>query len=489
MTSAIYEIRIESEKIMKDIEKRKSRVCFHGPIQEKTYVVSHTSFMDLKTQNIPFQIIKIVPIETLNIPVIHTFPAILMDQPTKTAYGEAMAYAYAWAAMHKAYAPVSIAYLGRNADLSQYPDAFILDEAGGKRRYAWALITSEKQYPEFSMEKNFSSMKQTIQDPDTKVILALGGGGLKGLAHSTLMKFLNTLGVYSYLDELWGTSVGSLAALWYACNIDPGKMQKSGYDLYNQLFQLKLNPNMLDVLKNLLVHFCLPERLQPSGFSGFVQCTKSLEDYIYSLKKDLPIIKPFYCIAFNIRNFKSEVLTSEKVDTEMYHGKIYHVNPIEAVVASSAVPILFIPKTIQREDKSVQYIDGGIGENTPMKSVYEKWKIDRALGKEQRKKLLIIASGLSSGNTEALFNYQNMHEGDILKLLFKIMGKEIELAHQELLSKDPNVSVWHFQIPLDQYPSFNVKHMPQFIQAGYRSVADTALSIEEEIGKKLKKAA
>ncbi|MBI4970788.1 MAG: patatin-like phospholipase family protein [Candidatus Omnitrophica bacterium] len=375
----------------------------------------------------------------------------------------------------------TIVYLGRDVDLSGDREAFVLDTPGGHRRYAWKLVYENHKLPDFSIEKSFSHMKAQAEDKDTKVIMAFSGGGLKVFATATIVRFLNALGIYKELDEIWGTSGGAIAGLWYSCHIPPEKVQDYGFALYNRLFSLKLSPSKFDVIKNLFVNYCLPEKFRPSGFHGFINCTKSLTDFINAIKEDASLQKPFYCVAFNIQQLKTEVLTSEPVDPNLYNQKIHTVEPIEGAVASSSVPILFAPKTIRRNGCDIQYVDGGLEENIPLKSIYEKWVIDRKSGREKRRRLLIISSGLENENRLDLFNPKSANDRDMINISLSLLFQAIENSQRALLAQDPAVSLWDFQVPLSKYPVFDVKFIPQFYKIGYQEVASKTLEIESRL--------
>jgi len=456
-------------------------MAFYGPTAQNTYFVSDTSSREARFLNIPFQILKSTDTSQSEIPIIQSFPAILMEAPPPSAKNEVIAYALARRPSNK---KVSVVFLGRDVNLSENEGAFFLDIPGGHRKYAWKLVDQEKGYHGFSIEQSFANMKAKIKDPDTKVIVAFGGGGLRVFAHTTLVKFLNALGAYEEIDEIWGTSAGAVAALWYACQISPDAVQRKGYDLYNHLFSLKLSPSKIAVLKNLFVNYCLPERWRPSGFMGFINSTKSIKDFIHDVRRDAPLKKPFYCIAFNIHNLRTEVLTSETLNQGVYPGKIYKVDPMEAAVASSSVPILFVPKPIYRDGREVQYIDGGMEENTPLKSIYEKWMIDRRTGLEKRKRLLLISSSLQSEAQLNLLNTKRLSEHDLAKITFSLLFQAVERSNRALLAQDPCVEVWDFQMPLNQYPLFDVKFIPEFIRSGYQEVARKTLEIENNLKSK-----
>lgn len=475
--SLIYEIKtpLNGDDLLR---MGMGKIAFHGPTPQSSYFASEASVREARLLNIPFEILKSLDVSEVKIPMLQSFPAILMKIPTPEAKEEALAYALAHGHTKS---KTAVIYLGRDVNISEEPGAFFLDRAGGRRKYAWKLVDQEKDDTGFSIEKSFSNIKSRIQDPDTKVVVAFGGGGLRVFAHTTLVKFLNALGIYDKIDEIWGTSAGAIAALWYASGVSPELVQKKGYDLYNHLFSLKLSPSKLEVLKNLFINYCLPEKMRPSGFLGFINCTKSIADFITGVKQDAPLRKPFYCLALNIQNLKTEVLTSETVDGSTYSRKIHKVDPLEAAVASSCVPILFVPKSIYRDGTEVQYIDGGIEENTPLKSIYEKWVIDKKRGFEKRKRLLLISSSLQSEYRLNLFDRKHLNEHSLVKITFGLLFQAIENSHRALLAQDPFVEVWDFQMPLNDYPLFNVKFIPEFIKSGYQEVAQRALEIEQNL--------
>ncbi len=409
-----------------------------------------------------------------------------MDTPNQAAKDAVLAYARTQIQGNRI---PTIVYLGRDVDISKEKEAFVLDAPGGHRRYTWKLVYEDHELPDFSIERSFSRMKAQAADPDTKVVMAFSGGGLKVFGHITIVKFLNSLGVYPHLDEIWGTSGGAIAGYWYSCNLVPEEVQAYGFALYNRLFSLKISPSKFDVIKNLFINYCLPEKLRPSGFRGFINCTKSLTHFIDSVRNGAPIQKPFYCIAFNIQKLKTEVLTSEAINPNLYGGKIHNVNPLEATVASSSVPILFAPKTIRRDGLDIQYVDGGLEENIPLKSIYEKWLADKKAGIEKRKKLLIISSGLENENRLELLGGHSMNDREMIRISLSLLFQAIENSHRALLRQDPDVTLWDFQIPLSHYPVFDVKFIPQFYKSGYQEVASKALEIESHLETEMRKAA
>ncbi|MCE9624782.1 MAG: patatin-like phospholipase family protein, partial [Deltaproteobacteria bacterium] len=64
--------------------------------------------------------------------------------------------------------------------------------------------------------------------PNTKVVLALGGGGVRMFAHAVVFEFLEKIGVSQYLSEVWGASGGALMAFAYSLGLTPKEMKEIG---------------------------------------------------------------------------------------------------------------------------------------------------------------------------------------------------------------------------------------------------------------------
>ncbi|MFC2140551.1 patatin-like phospholipase family protein [Candidatus Auribacterota bacterium] len=411
--------------------------------------------------------------------VIRPFPVVLRDLPKNDAIDEVTAMALS---KRQDEGLGKIVYLGRDTDLTDIPNAFMLDGAGGKRKYCWRLTTPKEDVKELSITERFKAIYQTINDPNTKCVISLSGGGVKAFAHVVLLQFLEALGVRNKIDEIWGTSGGAIAGLWYACGVSPREMEYSGYDLYNERYSIVLSPSKWAVFKNIISHHLLPARFRPPGVSGFIESAKSIQDLIERVKKDRTVQKPFFCIAFNLNDFAKDILTPFAYNVPEYKNIIRQTDPIDAVVASSSVPILFVPKIIKRENgQLIAYIDGGIVEKLPVKSIYDKWKIDQKRGAEKRAKMFVISAKLFPHTELPSQADHKINEYEMLKIYYTVMEEMILKSQEAMFEHDPDVIEIETCIPLHKFNSFDIHNIPLFIKLAYKHVIEGLVACENKL--------
>jgi NTE family protein len=163
--------------------------------------------------------------------------------------------------------------------------------------------------------------------------IVLSGGGARGFSHLGVLQALNEEGVYP--DIISGTSAGSIAGLFIA----------DGYSPLETLDLLSKN-RRIDYLS-----FTMPKDglLEMSGMKKILQKHIRANNF-----KDLKI--PLYVAA-----------------TDLNHGKIryFHTgNVIDAVIASSSIPVIFKPYII----KGTYFVDGGVLDNLPVFPLLGKCK-------------------------------------------------------------------------------------------------------------------
>lgn len=164
-----------------------------------------------------------------------------------------------------------------------------------------------------------------------KTGLALSGGAARGLAHLGVLQVLNEKGIK--VDIISGASAGSLAGAFYAEGYDPREIleifsSKKIYDFFRLAFPR-------------------------SGFFDIKGLKKFLSKNLHTKNiEDLSI--PLIIAATNFQ--KGEINYFDKG------------NLIDLLVASSSIPLLFKTAKIN----SVDYIDGGIMDNLPIKPLIDK---------------------------------------------------------------------------------------------------------------------
>lgn len=164
-----------------------------------------------------------------------------------------------------------------------------------------------------------------------KIGLVLSGGGARGFAHLGVIKALNEKGIIP--DVISGTSAGAIVGSLYADGYTPEEILKI----------LNLNGRL---------HYFSPA--VPRG--GLLQISgieKILREKLRAKKfNDLKI--PLFVSATDLNNGKA-VYFSE--------GDL-----LQPVIASASIPVLFRPVVID----NVQYVDGGVLDNLPLKPIEEK---------------------------------------------------------------------------------------------------------------------
>lgn len=228
-----------------------------------------------------------------------------------------------------------------------------------------------------------------------KIGLALGSGGAKGVAHISIIKYLESMGIK--LDYLAGSSIGAIAAAFYLT------------DSLDELKNVLIEFNMTDVIK--LMDPVLPK-------SGFIEGDKIIE---------------FIC-KFIPRETRIEDLNKPLtiVATDYFTGKSILFNKgslIDALRASMSIPGLLTPV---KYDKYL-LIDGGVSNPLPV-DVVSHMGADR-----------IIAVNLNPDVVKkSNLKYMSHHEG------------ELESSKiQDIIDRDEKRS--SFSISISKFLKFNEK--------------------------------
>ena len=187
--------------------------------------------------------------------------------------------------------------------------------------------------------------------------LALGGGGLKGLAHIGIIQVLQENGFKPQFIS--GTSSGSIIAALYASGISPYEIEQIVLGLTPDQY---LDFNYIGGVKYLL-HWLV--KGYNYKLSGLIIGDK-IEKMIYRLtkgKKLTDIELPLAIIACDIDSGRRIVFTNQDVqydsdDTLVVKDALLS----EAVRASISIPATFEPKQFQ----GMQLVDGGLKDIVPV---------------------------------------------------------------------------------------------------------------------------
>jgi len=375
---------------------------------------------------------------------------------------------------------VEVRFLGRNRNVP--PDGFVLDRAGGQRRYVWQIVPAEQHAARPAIQERFRALREVCADPNAHVVLSLGSGGLKLFAHATALRLFESLGIAEHFAEVWGSSAGAMAGLLYAQGLSPHAIEQMGYDLYTGRVDLALRPSKLQFLKHLLRDALLPA-LGAAG-AGFVDVadgmSRMLERYCGNAEPRIP----FYCVAFNLRDCQADVLTPGLVPAHLREF-VVQADARAAALASSSVPLLFVPRVIRRISHDAHYIDGSTTEDVPLHSIVRKWDLDRATGLQRRERLVIVYVKLTGG----LETYRT-HPGRIgkLRLMQTVAAAGIETMHRrdlELLRMRRDVRLLGLELGDANPDFFDTRRIAEFIRGAKECFPEQLVALEERLRKEL----
>ena len=163
---------------------------------------------------------------------------------------------------------------------------------------------------------------------NTKVGLALGGGGAKGVAHIGVLKALEDAKVRP--DFIAGTSVGAMVAAMFAFNVSINTITNIARDLtLSQITTFKLNKTgffTADPLKEILVEYLGEANIEDASI-------------------------PLAIVATDLKKGEEVIFT---------HGPL-----ADAVCASASIPGVYIP--MKMGEKTL--VDGGIVQSVPVGAV------------------------------------------------------------------------------------------------------------------------
>jgi NTE family protein len=164
-----------------------------------------------------------------------------------------------------------------------------------------------------------------------KKSFVLSGGGSRGFAHLGVVKALQEQGIAPY--EISGTSAGALAGAFLADGFSP------------------------DEIKDMVVN---TSRFELFAWNGFKSGLISMKNMRAFLQKNLrhtrfeELTMPLYVTATNFVNGSQKIFDKGDI--------------IDAIIASSSIPILFPPVYID----GIPYVDGGMSNNLPVEPFSNK---------------------------------------------------------------------------------------------------------------------
>jgi NTE family protein len=192
--------------------------------------------------------------------------------------------------------------------------------------------------------------------------LALGGGGLKGLAHIGVLQILSDNGIKPAFIS--GTSAGSIIAAFYASGLSPYKIE----DVVTKLTPNDyLDYNIMGVLKYFLNILIPGYNYSLDGIVVGNKIEKLVCHYTCG-KKLVDIELPLAIVSCDIDSGRKIIFTNVQMDIEDQDIIIITDAFLsEAVRSSISIPVTFQPKHFM----GMQMVDGGLKDIVPV--MVNKW--------------------------------------------------------------------------------------------------------------------
>ncbi|MBV9079569.1 MAG: patatin-like phospholipase family protein [Elusimicrobia bacterium] len=180
-------------------------------------------------------------------------------------------------------------------------------------------------------EAAWRSVREMKPGQRPRVVLVLGGGGARGLAHIGVLRVLEEEGIP--IDEIVGVSVGAMVGALYSSGLSVDKIELLTHDIGWQ--------SLTDFSHSAMLKLVISDELLSS---------KRMEDYLaqqIGRKHFSDLNIPFSCVATDIR-------TGERV--------VFKEGPVAvATRASATIPAIFKPV----EYRQRLLVDGGLVDNLP----------------------------------------------------------------------------------------------------------------------------
>jgi len=280
--------------------------------------------------------------------------------------------------------------------------------------------------------------------------LALGGGGLKGLAHIGVLQILADNGIKPAFIS--GTSAGSIIAAFYASGLSPYYMEEIVSGLKPSDY---LDYNIIGLFKYLL-NFIIPG--YESSLNGIIVGDK-IEKLVYQYTggKSLSEVEmPLAIVACDIDSGKKIMFSNQNMaGTDSDAVLVQDALLSEAVRSSISIPVTFIPKPFQ----GMQMVDGGLKDIVPV--LVNKW-----MGADY---VLAINLGKES--------YQDNVNGipQIISRTLSIMTYETSETEEKCFAN----MLLHPEVP--DVSLSDLKDAAQIIRAGRRVMRENIAQLKKEL--------
>jgi len=279
---------------------------------------------------------------------------------------------------------------------------------------------------------NGSRIPAELSSRPPRIVLVLGGGGMKGMVHVGVLRALGRLGIH--VDEVIGTSIGAVIGALYCSGMGVQELDELTQDLSRRDF-FRLN-----VLKILVKGYRHASLYKGELFMDFLEQrlpAKTFDD----------LDRPFFCNALSL------------VDGSMRYFGLPGQKTIplaKAVYASASLPGIFEPLEYEGD----HLIDGGIADSLPL-------RLARA-----RRADLIIAVDLSVRDYRARAEFRP-------SLPF-ILYRSFEVSQEALVEQNLHAyggpDLIHLKPPVGHLGLFNFEDLNELVDLGERKAIEVLAS-------------
>ena len=278
-----------------------------------------------------------------------------------------------------------------------------------------------------------------------KLGVALGGGGLKGVAHIGALKALEEIGIK--IDFLSGTSSGSIMAAFYAMGLTIDEMIQYTKEYYKSITTISKKPIIAGLSKFIVTkNVDLPGIIKGDKVEDLVNKIAKLKD-VENIKD---IKMPFAVVTVDAITTKEYILSSIKIkNRQQDFGYINDISIGTAIRASMAFPGIFTPC----DYKEYSFMDGGTKDNLPV-------QVLKDMGAEK-----------TLGISFKLDKYES--NGNILATILRAC----DIFSLKDVRKAQEIADYFVEVEVENAKLLEIKEMDQCIKIGY----DTIMKNKEKI--------
>lgn len=455
------------------------------------YIFQHSIKKERKLQQVLMQAyLKIATREELQGSdgrIVYPMASYLQDPPPANVLEELTLLTFAQSQF-------SFEYVGRGKKHEVHhsdEEILTIDILGGNRKYQWRTRPANFRSSERSLAHAFAGLRQWFDDPEARIVLSLGSGGLRVLGSTAALKILDLMRVRNRISEIWGSSSGALIAYLYSVGVSPHWIEKIGYNVYNDHLEAKA--------KKMPLWSAIPKRLgqivknlSTLGFAGIADVHQAFFEAIHNSeyrKNDRVATIPCYVVATN-PDKRIPFVLADPADMMINYGESFLAcDPEVAVQASTAIPFVFAKQNLRRgSDEIHALLDGSFAEEVPLLLPYRKWRKDqRALPSQTKKRLKIfcIDSGMRlrefpwmRKQASSLQVFKNLqHVGELIDLVFDNRNTNLVASLNDI----QNVEVLSLKLELGDFAAADIYKLPMIIQQSRICFLEQIQSISREL--------